>query len=365
MKKKVFLVAVLVVLLVIAGVGVFTYSRLIAPTSSSIPSNTLNQDQQNTISVVTENLDTPWSITVLPADRLMVTERSGIVRIIGNDNKQFQIADVVEQGEGGLLGLALDPMFANTSFVYVYKTIGSSNIVERYQLSDNQLTEQTTILADIPAAANHNGGAISFGPDNKLYVTTGDAQSENLAQDLTSLAGKILRINADGGVPSDNPFNNEVWSYGHRNPQGLAWDNQDRLWSTEHGPSGLQSGKDELNLIQKGGNYGWPLITGDQTRDGMISPKAQSGSDDTWAPAGLTYADGSLYFTGLRGQTLYKARINGDSVELSRHLVGTYGRLRAVVAQDNTLLLSTSNRDGRGTPKQNDDKILRVPLQLL
>lgn len=356
---------ILIVILLSAAGAYFAYSRIKSPTNSSLPETKLNQNQLNTISVVAENLDTPWSITVLPGARLMVTERSGIVRIIGSDNRQFQIADVIETSEGGLLGLTIAPNYEDNGYVYIYKTTGSSNIVERYRLKDNELIDRTDILTGIPAAPNHNGGAIKFGPDGKLYITTGDAQVENLAQDRGSLAGKILRINSDGTVPADNPFGNKVWSYGHRNPQGLTWDNQARLWSSEHGPSGLQSGNDELNLIQKGGNYGWPVIRGNQTREGMIAPIIESGTGDTWAPAGLAYADDSLYFTGLRGQTLYKARINGDAVQLSRHLVGTYGRLRAVTAQDNTLLISTSNRDGRGTPKQGDDKLLRVPLKLL
>ncbi len=363
MRKVVIIVAVITACLLFAAL--YAYGRFIAPTESTLTEKQLDNQQLESIAIVAQNLDTPWTIKVLPEDRLMVTERSGIVNIIGSDKRQFQIADVVETGEGGLLGLTIDPDFENNNLVYIYKTIGDSNVVERYRLSDNQLVDRMEILSDIPAATNHNGGAIEFGPDGKLYITTGDAQVENLAQDRSSLAGKILRLNPDGSVPADNPFTNEVWSYGHRNPQGLAWDDRGRLWSTEHGPSGSQSGFDELNLIEKGGNYGWPLVRGSETRVGFVAPVVESGADETWAPAGLAYADGSLYFTGLRGRTLYEARISGDTVELSRHLVGKYGRLRAVTTQGDALLVSTSNKDGRGSPQPEDDKILRVPLKLL
>ena len=148
-----------------------------------------------------------------------------------------------------------------------------------------------------------------------------------------------------------------------RPSQGIAWDDQQQLWSTEHGPSGTQTGRDELNLIEKGANYGWPIITGDETREDMKTPVAQSGTDDTWAPAGLAYANGSLYFAGLRGQSLYQAKINDDNkVTLSRHFSGEYGRLRAVVVRGDELYFSTSNRDGRGSPAENDDRLLSIKL---
>jgi len=321
--------------------------------------------QHSEITTVAENLDTPWSIATLPDGRMIFTERAGTISILGANGSKIPVADVVEKGEGGLLGLAIHPDFITNKWVYIYKSNGQNNVVERYRLADNALQDKQVIVADIPAANVHNGGEVEFGPDSKLYITTGDAATESRAQDKNNLAGKILRVNDDGSVPSDNPFETRIWSYGHRNPQGLAWDDQQRLWSTEHGPSGLQSGFDELNLIQKGGNYGWPVVRGDERRAGLISPAAQSGADETWAPAGLTFADGNLYFAGLRGKSLYKVAINGDKVSLTSFFSGEYGRLRAVTVSSQNLLVSTSNRDGRGTPSEQDDRILRVPLKVI
>lgn len=196
-------------------------------------------------------------------------------------------------------------------------------------------------------------------PDYYLYITTGDAGDKQSAQDINSLSGKILRIKDDGSEL-------EVYSYGHRNPQGLAWDEQSRLWITEHGPSGLESGFDEINLIKQGGNYGWPIVQGDETQEGLVDPVVQSGANDTWAPAGMIYWDGSFFFAGLRGQTLYEAKLNDDdSLTLVSHFQGEYGRLRAVVlGPDNHLYISTSNTDGRGSKGKGDDKIIRIDPNL-
>jgi len=191
-----------------------------------------------------------------------------------------------------------------------------------------------------------------------------DSWHSELAQDINSLAGKILRLRDDGTYPEDNPFRNAVYSYGHRNPQGLAWDSDGNLWSTEHGRSGKLSGMDELNLIEKGKNYGWPIIQGDESRDEMITPKVNSGPDETWAPAGMAFYDNSLFFSGLRGETLYEAKIeNGNVVELKAHFRKEFGRLRAVVIGPNdNLYISTSNTDGRGKERSGDDKIIKIPL---
>lgn len=340
------------------------------PTGSGVETGVESADEA-LVSIFTEDLETPWSLSFLPSGDMLATERSGRVQRLGENGQIFPISGVRETSEGGLLGVALHPRFGRNNRVYVYLTTEVAgklqNKVDQYVLVGDQMRFERTIISDIPAASNHNGGAIAFGPDEKLYITTGDAAQSDLAQSRSSLAGKILRINADGSIPADNPFNNFVWSYGHRNPQGIAWDGEGGLWSVEHGPSGLEgSGQDELNLIEKGANYGWPVIRGDQQAPDMKTPIAHSGTSETWAPAALAYHDGSLYFAGLRGQSLYQAVINDDNgVSLKRHFSSQYGRLRAVTVHKGTLFLGTSNHDGRGSPKEGDDKILQVNLALL
>lgn len=318
------------------------------------------------VSVVAENLKIPWEIAFFPDGDFLVTERAGVLKRIGKNPEEYKIEGVEHSGEGGLLGAALHPNFSENRWLYLYFTTRVSgrieNRVERYRFKNGRLSEKTLIIGDIPAGAVHNGGRIAFGPDGYLYITTGDAGNGNLSQDINSLAGKILRLNADGVVPPDNPFSNAVYSYGHRNSQGIIWDNKGRLWATEHGRSGILSGFDELNLIEKGKNYGWPVIQGDERRGDMKNPIVHSGPDETWAPAGAVFWDGSIFFGGLRGQSLYEAKIgNADEVSLKAHFRGEFGRIRAVVlGPDGYLYIATSNTDGRGAPKENDDKIIRI-----
>ncbi|MFA6005706.1 MAG: PQQ-dependent sugar dehydrogenase [Patescibacteria group bacterium] len=334
--------------------------------ASPVPTKSVNPE------VLAENLEIPWEIVFLPEGDMLVTERSGKLLRVGARTQVVQeIAGVAHIGEGGLLGMALHPNFKTNHYVYLYSTTrtagGITNRVERYKFIKDTLTNRVVILEGIKGSANHDGGRIAFGPDGYLYITTGDAENPSSAQDTTSLNGKILRITDDGSIPKDNPFGNAVYSYGHRNPQGLVWDASRTLWETEHGPSGLETGYDELNIIKKGGNYGWPIIKGDQQKNEMIVPVIHSGSQDTWAPSGLTFVDGNLYFSGLRGESLYKATIGaGNKVSLSRYLQGTYGRLRAAVTgPDGYLYLTTSNRDGRALPRFGDDKIIRVNVEAL
>lgn len=348
-----------------------------------IPKQDLNQDQnQNSnkdlkeskttligrnVEIVARNLNIPWEIAFLPGGDLLVTERPGkLLRIGTNSSVIAEIEGVKHIGEGGLLGLEIHPDFSKNNFIYLYSTTqdtsGISNRVERYKLIGNVLSERKVILEGIRGSANHDGGRMAFGPDGYLYITTGDAEKPNLAQDKNSLNGKILRIKDDGSIPSDNPFGNAVYSLGHRNPQGLAWDKNGTLWETEHGPSGTQTGYDEINIIVKGVNYGWPEVKGDQTKENFTSPILHSGPNDTWAPSGMTYREGNLFFSGLRGEALYEAKISkGNRLELITRFKREYGRIRAVVlGPDNSIYISTSNRDGRGRIKEGDDKIIKI-----
>ncbi len=325
------------------------------------------------VSVVAEGLDIPWSIAWLPSGEMLVTERPGTLRrIMPDGQRSYPIQGVMHRGEGGLLGLALHPDFPSNRWLYLYLTTaaggGLANRVERYLFAEDGLTERTVILEGIPGAANHDGGFLGFGPDGYLYVTTGDAGNPDSAQDTASLAGKILRIADDGSIPPDNPFGNAVYSYGHRNPQGLAWDERGRLWSTEHGRSGIRSGYDELNRIERGGNYGWPVLQGDEEGEGMIAPVLHSGPDTTWAPASAAFLNGSIVFGGLRGRALFESMLPEEEgmPVLRRHLDGAYGRIRfAGVGPDGMLYLTTSNTDGRGDPVAGDDRILRVDPAML
>lgn len=326
------------------------------------------------VAVIAENLTIPWDIAFLPDGSMLVTERVGTVRHIessGETKGVFPVSGVEHIGEGGLLGITLHPNFEENHYVYLFQTTEGSesleNRVVRYTFKDNDLAFDRVILDGLRGARYHDGGRMEFGPDGYLYVTLGDALRENESQNPQSLIGAILRITDEGAVPEDNPFGNEIYSYGHRNPQGLAWDEEGRLWSTEHGRSGLRSGLDEINLIEKGGNYGWPDSEGDTVKVGTIAPKLHSTADVTWAPASAEYHDGSLYFGGLRGQTLYEAVLGGDRVvELREHFVGEYKRIRAVrLGPDGYLYITTSNRDGGATPAATDDRIIRVNPDVL
>ena len=331
------------------------------------------------VEVVAENLSVPWSIDWIPDGSIVFTERNGHLRII-QDGKLLQeplLSFDVGGVEGGMLGVAVDPDYSENNFIYLYFTqnefLSTSNNLVRYQLTDGVLTEDKVLIEDIPGGPFHDGGRIQFGPDGNLYVTTGDAGNSSLSQDLNSLGGKILRINSDGTVPEDNPWQSSpIYSIGHRNPQGLDWDVAGNLVATEHGPSGLRGvGHDEINLIVPGANYGWPDVIGDEAAAGMKNPLLHTG-DDTWAPSGSEFYDGDKmqqwigkYFVAtLRGNHLHVIEFDLEDNSVTSHeklFQDEFGRIRDVqTGPDGFLYLLTSNQDGRGSPKANDDKILRV-----
>ncbi|WP_343101960.1 PQQ-dependent sugar dehydrogenase [Romboutsia sp. MSSM.1001216sp_RTP31141st1_G3_RTP31141_220114] len=328
------------------------------------------------IEVIAENLYVPWAIDISNEGNIYFTERSGAVRIIENGklNPQPLItfsSPFVSQGEGGLMGIALDPNFSNNHYIYVMHSYLEANQIYnrivRLVENNNIASIDQIILDKIPGGSIHNGGRIKIGPDQKLYITTGDAGNPALAQDPTSTAGKILRIELDGSIPKDNPIiNSPIYSLGHRNPQGLAWNSKNVLYASEHG----QSAHDEINIIQPGANYGWPIVQGDEESTEVITQKPLIHSGEvTWAPSGMTFVnqgpwEGELLVATLRGQQLLGVSLNrkGTVVKnVESWLKNEYGRLREVVqGKDGSIYLATSNKDGRGNPDINDDRIFRL-----
>lgn len=347
------------------------------------------KDAKFRVETVASGLEVPWAIVFAPDGRMFFTERPGRVRVYENERLRPQplavINDVRSASESGLMGLALHPQFAANHFLYLsyaYAGEGGQQVrVVRYLEKNNTLTDRKVIVEGIPAAPNHAGCRIRFGPDNKLYITTGDATDRELAQKLDSLAGKTLRLNDDGTVPQDNPFAGqqgarpEIWSYGHRNAQGMDWQPDTNLiFQTEHGPSGFDGpgGGDEVNIVERGKNYGWPLIHHQQTREGLISPLLEY--TPACAPGGATFYRGTifmpfrgnLFFGCLRGERIIRVVLDGRRVVSQENLLkDKYGRIREVIeGPEGAIYFSTSNRDGRGSPAKDDDRILRlVPAQ--
>ncbi|CDI05914.1 PQQ-dependent sugar dehydrogenase [Candidatus Nitrosotenuis uzonensis] len=332
------------------------------------------------VETITDNLTIPWAIAFSPDGRIFVTERTGTLRVIENGSLQSDPALKLNVGraEGGLLGLTLDPNFEQNHHLYLYYTysefLSTYNRVSRFTESNNKVADEFILIDKIPGAPIHDGGRIKFGPDGKLYITTGDAAIASLAQDPNSLAGKILRINPDGTIPDDNPFENSpVYSYGHRNPQGLDWDPKTgMLVATEHGPSGERGfAHDEINIIHPGKNYGWPEVIGNEHDSRYVNPLFHTGNV-AWAPSGAAFYDddkipalkGKFLVANLRSVHLHAFEIDamhGKILSEQSLFSGTFGRLRDVhVGNDGFIYLLTSNKDGRGSPAPNDDKILKI-----
>ena len=331
-----------------------------------------------------KNLEIPWSLLFLPDGRALVTERPGRIRLIKDARLQeepYATIDVAHVGEGGLMGLALHPEFPKKPYIYVMHTykIGGELRNRVIRLKDEGLRGvfDRVIIENIPGGKFHNGGRIAFGPDGMLFIATGETFHAELAQNLKSLSGKILRITPEGNVPEDNPFKGSpIYSYGHRNPQGLAWHPfTGDLFESEHGPSGEfgRFAHDEINVIKKGGDYGWPAVIGAARLKQYIDPLVVW--EKTTPPSGITFykgellkhLQGDLFIATLRSESLIRIRLQrNDEYKVARierwfangYSDGKYGRLRDVVeGPDGALYFLTNNRDGRGTPRSGDDRI--------
>ncbi|MFD5626487.1 PQQ-dependent sugar dehydrogenase [Streptomyces sp. NPDC127072] len=323
------------------------------------------------VRTVTEDLDSPWGLAPLPEGDLLVSSRDEgtITRVdeeSGEKTELGEVSGVAPEGEGGLLGIALSPEFASDHLVYAYFTTVSDNRIVRMLYDENkpsgdQLGSPDTIFKGIPKGYIHNGGRIAFGPDKMLYAGAGETGQTGLAQDTKSLGGKILRMTPEGEPAPGNPFaDSVVYSYGHRNVQGLAWDDKQRLWAAEFG----QDTWDELNQIKPGGNYGWPVVEGESDNSKYLNPIAQWSTDDA-SPSGIAYAEGSIWMAGLKGERLWRIPLDGTkaSADPQAFLEGDHGRLRTVVsAGGGRLWLVTSETDGRGSPAAGDDRILELEV---
>lgn len=326
-----------------------------------------NQDRKETkgIETVAQGLDTPWSIA-RSNDVFYLSERPGkIIKIDGNKKTEQQVdleKEVSTAAEAGLLGFVLAPDFKDSQEAYAYYTYednGQFNRIVKLKLENDTWKEEEVLIDKIPSGQYHHGGRLKIGPDDKLYATTGDASDEQNAQDKDTLGGKILRINLDGSKPKDNPMSNSyVYSYGHRNPQGIVWTPDGKMYASEHG----NQANDEINEIKEGHNYGWPVIEGNEENNNMETPIFTSGSDDTWAPSGIAFKDGIIYSAALRGEGIMKFDVEKDEM---KKVATKYGRIRDVYIVNNDLYFVSNNTDGRGNPSQNDDKMYKVSLSQL
>ncbi|MFD9003915.1 PQQ-dependent sugar dehydrogenase [Streptomyces sp. NPDC059582] len=349
-------------------------SRTSAQASPSDPAAEKTPPAKGSVKVlrtVTEDLKSPWGLAPLPGGGLLVSSRDeGTITLVdeetGKKTELGAVAGVSPAGEGGLLGIALSPDYASDHMIYAYFSSASDNRIVRMLYDDKkpageQLGAPDTVFKGIPKGVIHNGGRIAFGPDGMLYAGTGESGDRGLSQDKKSLGGKILRLTPEGEPAPGNPFpDSPVYSYGHRNVQGLAWDSEQRLFASEFG----QDTWDELNAIKPGDDYGWPDAEGKASDPKYHNPVTQWRTDDA-SPSGVAYAEGSLWMAGLKGRRLWRIPLKGTeaSAPPQAFLSGEYGRLRTVVsAGGDKLWLVTSNTDGRGDPKQGDDRILELEV---
>jgi glucose/arabinose dehydrogenase len=328
--------------------------------------HTPNEQGNEELEVIAGDLNVPWSIEVHD-NTFYLTERPGSIVKIENGEVERQSVELKKElstgSEDGLMGFVLAPDFQESNLAYAYYTYednsGQYNRIVTLRLEGKVWREESLFLDSIPGSSWHDGGRLKIGPDEKLYITVGDAYDRSISQDPASLAGKILRMNLDGSIPIDNPFpNSYVYSYGHRNPQGITWLPDGTLYAGEHG----NDANDEINRIEAGQNYGWPVIEGYEEQEGMVSPLFTSGDESTWAPSGLDHYNGKLYVAALRGTAVLEFDLETGEY---REVITGLGRIRDVRIEDHYLYFISNNRDGRGTPQENDDKLYRISLSEL
>ncbi|WP_460525966.1 PQQ-dependent sugar dehydrogenase [Flindersiella endophytica] len=347
-------------------------TRTATPSSTPIPTPTPTAVAKPKLTprvagTIATGLQTPWDVVFLPDGTALVSDRdSGRLNRIGTDGRVSRagtVPGVSHRNEAGFLGLSLSPSYEKDRLLYAYISTASDNRVIRMRYDGSGLGAPKVVLSGIPRSSEgrHNGGRLRFGRDGYLYVSTGDGQTSSRAQDKQSLGGKILRITVGGKPAPGNPFGNEVWSFGHRNVEGLLFDAAGRLWASEFGDKGA----DELNLIKRGGNYGWPAIEGKGgTSRGFVDPVETWDIEDC-SPSGIAMTDGAIWMAALRGQRLWRIRVSGTRAvgEPKAYFTKKYGRLRTIAnAPDGSLWLFTNNTDGRIEPRSGDDRILRLTL---
>jgi aldose sugar dehydrogenase len=364
-RRRLTVVAIAAVMVAAVATIFFTPSQTTLPIPE--PGQSTGNNTRSGVQVLAENLDVPWAIDIAEDGRLFFTERLGRIRVIDKDGMLLPdpaaYINVEQNSESGLLGLALHPNFTENHLLYVYHTYSNGSAILNQVLmlteKDNKIVESKVIIDKIPAADRNDGGRIKFGPDGNLYIATGDARQPELAQDADSLAGKILRLNPDGSIPEDNPFEGSpVYSYGHRNIQGLTWHPvTGELYASEHGAEG----NDEINLIKPGTNYGWPI----EDCNAEKFEKPIICFNPAIAPAGMTFAasnslgyQNDILLATLKAQHIRLIDLESD---IESNILTGFGRIRDVIeASDGSLYVTTSNKDGRAVSEQDDDKILRI-----